>query len=76
MDGKSILIGIAISVAFSIIYYDKFDGKIQKAIYTSVFTYYKKVVCFSDWNSDWRILKRIPVLPKHLTGKSLKEIKQ
>ena len=30
MDGKSILIGIAISVAFSIIYYDKFEGKIKQ----------------------------------------------
>ena len=32
MDGKSILIGIAISVAFSMIYHDKFEGKIKQII--------------------------------------------
>ena len=30
MDGKGILIGIAISVAFSMIYHDKFGGKIKQ----------------------------------------------
>ena len=30
MDGKSILLGIAISIAFSMIYHDKFEGKIKQ----------------------------------------------
>ena len=39
MDGKSILIGIAISVAFSMIYHDKFEGKIKQIPNTYYITY-------------------------------------